>query len=177
MTKIRNTGGGPTPTGSPEPPENIEKASKAKETAQTGAAAAASEAASTKQVKGDKYAAGDLKSLGDQVKTHLDSELKNKETELKNKGLSPEQIAKELNKQIPTFAPPYVPVGPVVMGDNVPVPGETAQMDLKPDQFQINEKGNLVITNEKLIEFFKSVKESGQEILLGLTKKKPSGEE
>ena len=25
--------------------------------------------------------------------------------------------------QIPTFAPPFVPVGPVVMGDNLPVPG------------------------------------------------------
>lgn len=27
---------------------------------------------------------------------------------------------------IPTFAPPYVPVGPVVMGDNIPVPGHLA---------------------------------------------------
>ncbi len=25
--------------------------------------------------------------------------------------------------QIPTFAPPFVPVGPVVMGDNLPIPG------------------------------------------------------
>jgi hypothetical protein len=24
---------------------------------------------------------------------------------------------------VPTFAPPYVPVGPVVMGDNIPAPG------------------------------------------------------
>ena len=24
---------------------------------------------------------------------------------------------------IPTFAPPFVPVGPVVMGDNLPIPG------------------------------------------------------
>jgi hypothetical protein len=24
---------------------------------------------------------------------------------------------------IPTFAPPFVPVGPVVMGDNIAVPG------------------------------------------------------
>jgi hypothetical protein len=27
---------------------------------------------------------------------------------------------------IPTFAPPYVPVGPVVMGDNIPIPGHLA---------------------------------------------------
>jgi hypothetical protein len=27
---------------------------------------------------------------------------------------------------IPTFAPPYVPVGPVVSGDNLPTPGQTA---------------------------------------------------
>lgn len=27
---------------------------------------------------------------------------------------------------IPTFAPPYVPVGPVMMGDNIAVPGHTA---------------------------------------------------
>ncbi len=27
---------------------------------------------------------------------------------------------------IPSFAPPYVPVGPVVMGDNLPIPGHLA---------------------------------------------------
>ena len=27
---------------------------------------------------------------------------------------------------IPTFAPPYVPVGPVVMGDNIAAPGHLA---------------------------------------------------
>lgn len=27
---------------------------------------------------------------------------------------------------VPTFAPPYVPVGPVVMGDNLPIPGHLA---------------------------------------------------
>lgn len=28
--------------------------------------------------------------------------------------------------QVPTYAPPYVPVGPVVMGDNLPMPGSAA---------------------------------------------------
>ena len=182
MSKIRNTGaGGPIPTGSPEPPENIQKTSTAKETTQTGATAAESESASAKQVTGDKYAAGDLKALGNQVKTHLDSELQNKKTEIKDKSLSPEQLAAELARGQSTFAPPYVPVGPVIMGDNIAVPGsvagETTQMNLRPDQFQINDKGNLVITNEKLIEFFKSLKETGQDILLGITKMKPPGEE
>ena len=27
---------------------------------------------------------------------------------------------------IPTFAPPFVPVGPVVMGNNLPIPGHLA---------------------------------------------------
>jgi hypothetical protein len=175
MSKISNTG--PRPTGSPEPTENIQKTNTAKETAE--AAAPDSESASAKHITGDKYAAGDLKALGNQVKKQLDSELQNKKLEIKHTGLSPEQLAAELAKGQVRFAPPYVPVGPVVMGDNVPAPsaGEITQLNLKPDQFQINDKGNLVITNEKLIEFFKSVKESGQEILLGITKMKTPGEE
>jgi hypothetical protein len=36
------------------------------------------------------------------------------------------QIAGVMGKgPIPTYAPPYVPVGPVVMGDNISAPGHT----------------------------------------------------
>jgi hypothetical protein len=92
------------------------------------------------------------------------------------------EIADQAAKGQPRFAPPYVPVGPVVTGDNIATPGtaatgETRQMNLKPDQFQINDQGNLVITNEKLVEYFKSLKENGQEIMLGITQKKPEGQE
>lgn len=38
--------------------------------------------------------------------------------------LPAQQVMLVLGKgPIPTFAPPYVPVGPVVMGDNLPIPG------------------------------------------------------
>ena len=38
--------------------------------------------------------------------------------------LPSQQVMLVLGKgPIPTFAPPYVPVGPVVMGDNLPIPG------------------------------------------------------
>jgi hypothetical protein len=38
--------------------------------------------------------------------------------------LASQQVMMVMGKgQIPTFAPPFVPVGPVVMGDNLPVPG------------------------------------------------------
>jgi len=171
MTKIRNTGaGGPAPTGGPDPTEHIKESAATNETTRTDSGSAST---SPKAVAGDKYAAGDLKAKGDRLKTQLDSDLK-------NKGLSPEQkaLAEKAAKDQARFAPPYVPVGPVVMGDNIATPGhvmsgETRQMNLKADQFQINDQGNLVITNEKLIEYFKSLKESGQEILLGITPKKP----
>ena len=41
--------------------------------------------------------------------------------------LPSQQVMLVLGKgPIPTFAPPYVPVGPVVMGDNIPIPGHLA---------------------------------------------------
>ena len=41
--------------------------------------------------------------------------------------LPAQQVMAVLGKgQIPTFWPPYVPVGPVVMGDNIPTPGHNA---------------------------------------------------
>ena len=41
--------------------------------------------------------------------------------------LPAQQVMAVLGKgQIPTFAPPYVPVGPVLMGDNIPTPGHNA---------------------------------------------------
>ena len=95
-------------------------------------------------------------------------------------GQTPEQMAKNM----PRFAPPYVPVGPVVMGDNIAAPGqaqtggEMNELNLRPDQFQINDQGNLVITNQKLIDFFKSLKEGGEDVRLGFMKlMKPPGEE
>jgi hypothetical protein len=171
MSKIRNTGAGaPPPIGGPDPTENIKESAGANETTRTDTGTPST---SPKEVTGDKYAQGDLKAKGDRTKTQLDSDLK-------NKGVSPEQkaLAEKAAKDQIRFAPPYVPVGPVVTGDNIatpghPVAGETRQMNLKADQFQINDQGNLVITNEKLIEYFKSLKESGQEILLGITPKKP----
>lgn len=220
MTKIRNSGaGGVAPTGGPDSTSPIKDSSGANETTRTD-----SESPSTpqKQATGDKNAAGDLKTKGDRVKTQLDSELQNK-----NKGVDDKELASQVGKGQQRFAPPYVPVGPVVMGDNIGVPGqtpsqqavkgqtpeqkalaekaakdqvrfappyvpvgpvvmgdnistpghinatETRQMNLKADQFQINDQGNLVISNEKLVEYFKSLKESGQEILLGITPKKP----
>jgi hypothetical protein len=155
MTKINNTGGGPRPTTDASAAEPVKDTSKASETSQSSAPETS---ASQSPVTGDKYAAGDLHARGEKVKSNLDAEL-----------------AAKAAKHQPTFAPPYVPVGPVVMGDNIGVPGqtpETKQMNLKPDQFKIDQ-GNLVITNEKLIEYFKQLKATGQEILLGITPKKP----
>jgi hypothetical protein len=41
--------------------------------------------------------------------------------------LPAQQVMNVLGKgPIPTFAPPYVPVGPVVMGDNIAIPGHLA---------------------------------------------------
>jgi hypothetical protein len=41
--------------------------------------------------------------------------------------LSSQQVALVMGKgPVPSFAPPYVPVGPVVMGDNIPMPGHIA---------------------------------------------------
>ncbi|MCI0413062.1 hypothetical protein L0222_09705 [bacterium] len=115
------------------------------------------------------------------MKSQLDSQLESAKTEVKeDPSLSPEQLAALAAKGQVRYAPPYVPVGPVVMGDNISAPGhttassETSEMSLRADQFQINEQGNLVITNEKLIEYFKSLKETGKDILLNL---KPRGEE
>jgi len=217
MTKIRNTGAGsPGPIGSPEPTEPIKDSSGAKETQQIDSQ---SSSTPSKQITGDKYATGELITKGERVKTHLDSELQNK---AKQQGVEDKELAKQVAKGQQRFAPPYVPVGPVVTGDNVGVPSqppgakekeladqaakgqqrfappyvpvgpvvtgdnistpghvnasETRQMNLRSDQFQINDQGNLVITNEKLVEYFKSLKESGQEILLGITPKKPGTE-
>lgn len=223
MTKISNTGGGsPGPIRSPEPNEPIKDSSGAKETQQVDSQ---SSSTPSKEITGDKYAAGELITKGERVKSQLNSELQNQteiQNKTKNQGVEDKELAQQVAKgqqrfappyvpvgpvvtgdnigvpaQPPAekekeladqaakgqqrFAPPYVPVGPVVMGDNIATPGhvnatETRQMNLRSDQFQINDQGNLVITNEKLIEYFKSLKESGQEILLGITPKKPGTE-
>ena len=167
MTKISNTG--------PKPiPESVPETNKKNEATQ---ATTASQLTPERQVVADKYVAGDLKAAGDQIKSQLESQLQSKTTGVKqDPSLSPEQLAELAARGQVRFAPPYVPVGPVVMGDNIPTPAsnETTEMSLSPDQFQINEQGNLVITNDKLIEYFKSLKETGQDILLNV---KPRSEE
>ena len=174
MTKITNTGPRPIP-------EDVPDASKANDTPK--APINPSDTTAPEQIAADKYVAGDLKTAGDQMKSQLESQLRNADTVAgKNAGLSPEQIAKKAAEGQQRFAPPYVPVGPVVMGDNISTPGHVANTDtteigLRPDQFQINDEGQLVISNQKLIEYFKSLKESGQDILLGITNRKPTGEE
>ena len=181
MTRIRNAGaGGPTPTGGPEPTESTKDTSATNQTTQTGTDS--QQLTPQRQVATDKFAAADLKAVGNQIKSHLESQLENKTADPKktsDASLSPEQLAALAAKGQQTFAPPYVPVGPVVMGDNISIPAssESTQLNLKADQFQINEQGNLVITNEKLIEYFKSLKETGKDILLGITNLKLPGEE
>ncbi|MCI0447612.1 hypothetical protein L0152_30910 [bacterium] len=204
MTKIGNTGtGGIRPPG-PDSTENVKETVSPKEAIPVKPGSANYESVSPREATGDKYAAGDLKSAGDRVKTQLDSKLAPKSKEVPKEihpGFAPPYVpvgpvvpgdaptSKDApaskhapakkdapNQPVPGFAPPYVPVGPVVMGDNIPTPGaqaitgETKQMNLKPDQFQINDQGNLVITNEKLIEFFKSLKENaaGGDINIGI---------
>lgn len=85
------------------------------------------------------------------------------------------------------FAPPYVPVGPIVAGDNVAgnirepeSSSEVTHVSLTADQFQINQEGNLVIKNPELIQFFKTLTEKaseGQDVMLGITQLKPPEEE
>lgn len=172
MTKISNTGAGGIRPPGPDSTENIKQTVSPKEAIPIKPGSADYESVSPREVAGDKYAAGDLKTAGDRVKSQLDSKLAPKSKEV------PNQVH-------PGFAPPYVPVGPVVMGDNIGIPGhttaspETRQMNLKANEFQINDQGNLVITNEKLIEFFKSLKESaaGGDLNIGITNLKPRGEE
>jgi hypothetical protein len=156
MTKIGNIGPGGIRPPSTESTENV------KRTVTPGEAVTDKASPSTEYIghaTGDKYAAGDLKTAGDRVKTNLDSKL---DAPARKDAPASKHVP---NQPTPGFAPPYVPVGPVVMGDNIATPGsmgpsgETKQMNLKPDQFHINDQGNLVITNEKLIEFFKSLKE------------------
>jgi hypothetical protein len=207
MTKIGSTGtGGIRPPG-PDSTENVKQTTSPGEAVPLKPGSADSESVAPREASGDKYAAGDLKTAGDRVKSQLDSKLAPKSKEVPKEihpGFAPPYVpvgpvvtgdapsSKDAparkgvpNQPTPGFAPPYVPVGPVVTGDNLPMPGasaptgETKQMNLKPDQFQINDQGNLVITNEKLIEYFKSLKESaaGGDINIGITNLKKSDKE
>lgn len=218
MSRINRPGaGGPGPIGNPEPAENLKETSAAKESANTKTSSSAAESASTipRPVAGDKNVAADLKATGSILKSELHKALNTmktpdaaKEKEMAQQlaqnmprfappyvpvgpvvggdnigvpGQTPEQIA---SQKMPRFAPPYVPVGPVVGGDNIGVPGQTPaggqmnELNLRADQFQINDQGNLVITNQKLIDFFKTLKEGGEDVRLGFMKMmKPPGEE
>jgi hypothetical protein len=179
MARINKTGaGGPTPIPEPDSTESIQDANKSKE---TGAIAPEAEAASAREVVSDPFAAGDLKTSGERIKSLLNSRLQ-AQTEVKEGAdINQEQELADLAANTQRrFAPPYVSVQPVVLSDNISAAeatGETAEMSLTPDQFQINEQGNLVITNEKLIEYFKSLKEAGEDVRLGITKLKRPGEE
>jgi hypothetical protein len=162
MTKIGNTGPGGIRPPDPESIEDVKQKVSPKDAAPVSDSFSPRDAAADKQA-GDKYAAGELKSAGDRVKTDLDSKLAPSSKDAPATKMAHE--AKHVpTPPRPTFAPPYVPVGPVVMGDNIAMPGtpgstDAQQMNLKPDQFNINDQGNLVITNQKLIDFFKSLKE------------------
>jgi hypothetical protein len=161
MTKIGNTGPGGIRPPDPESIQDVKQTVSPKDATPVSDTFSPKDAAADKQA-GDKYAAGDLKTAGDRVKTDLDSKLAPSSKDAPAWKMAHE--AKHVpSPPTPNFAPPYVPVGPVVMGDNIATPGavsgDTQQMNLKPDQFNINDKGNLEITNQKLIDFFKSLKE------------------
>jgi hypothetical protein len=178
MARINKTGaGGPTPIPEPDSTESIQDANKSKE---TGATAPDAEPTPPQQVVADQFATGDLRASGDRMKSLLDSQLQ-AQTEVKEGSVvnKEQELADLAANSQRRFAPPYVSVQPVVFSD-IPAPeptGETTEMSLTPDQFQINEQGNLVITNEKLIEYFRSLKETGDDVRLGITKLKPPGEE
>lgn len=214
MSRINRPGaGGSSPIGNPDPAENLKETSAARESANTKTSSAAADSTSTvpKPVVSDRNAAADLKATGSLLKSELHKALDIKKTPDADKE---REMASQLAQNMPRFAPPYVPVGPVVMGDNIGVPGQTPEqiasqkmprfappyvpvgpavggdnisvpaggqmneLNLRPDQFQINDQGNLVITNQKLIDFFKSLKEGGEDVRLGFMKMmKPPGEE
>lgn len=197
MSKIDRTGaGGSGPISSPEPPESSKEISTTKESeaAKTSSPASDTPPNIPKSVP-DQNVVADLKVAGNMVKAKLQSELQNKANTPENRKQleskkeidadKEKEMALELAQNMPRFAPPYVPVGPVVMGDNIAAPGHTIangeinELKLTADQFQINDQGNLVITNPKLIEFFKQLKNNmeGPDIRLGITKMKPPGEE
>src|SRR5688500_18445565 len=114
MSKISNTGPRPIP-------EKVPDAGKTNDAAQAGINP--SDSTTPQQITADKFAAGDLKTAGDQMKSQLESQLRNATEEAdKNAGLSPEQIAKKAAEAQVRFAPPYVPVGPVVESDNISTP-------------------------------------------------------
>ena len=183
MSKIDRSGaGGSRPIGNQEAAESIQRTST--EPAATGKNPAAAESsATTAKPVVDKNAAGDLIATGNRIQMELNKELDAKKP--RDDSLTPEEMAKKVAQNLPRFAPPYVPVGPVVMEDNISAPGQTlpsgpmSELNLRPDQFQFNDQGNLVITNEKLIDFFKSLKETaeGGDIRLAFRKLKPPGEE
>lgn len=188
MTKIGNTGAGGIRPPATESTENVKQTTSPGE-AIPDKASPSTESAGHRETTGDKYAAGDLKTAGNRVKEQLDKLApKSKEVpkpptpsfappyvpvgpvvmgdNIATPGAMAPSSKEPPKPPTPNFAPPYVPVGPVVMGDNIAAPGamsgETQQMNLKPDQFNINDQGNLVITNQKLIDFFKSLKEKAQ---------------
>lgn len=181
MSRIDNTGGagGSRPINNPEPTEGIKETKSTSESTGAGSTAAQSPPTLSKPVVPDKTAMADMRAAGNRLKTEL-----NKELDIK-KPVDADQekeLASRLAQNMPRFAPPYVPVGPVVMGDNIGVPAQKpagmSELNLRPDQFQINDQGNLVITNQNLIDFFKSLKEGGEDVRLGFMKlMKPPGEE
>jgi LysM repeat protein len=90
-----------------------------------------------------------------------------------------DQVEPFISDDMIKFAPPYVPVGPVVDPMGVAGGEEVTQVNLTSDQFQINPEGNLVITNPDLIQFFKNLTENstqGQDVTLGIAKLKPPEE-
>ncbi len=119
------------------------------------------------------------------MQTKLQSEL-DKDSKTKTQNLDVDnEMALRFSEKMRRFAPPWVPVGPGRMRDIIGIPAEAPESDqmkelnLRADQFQINDRGNLVISNQELIEFFKGLKNSpqAQDIRLRIVKIKPSEEE
>ncbi|HET6266281.1 MAG TPA: LysM domain-containing protein [Acidobacteriota bacterium] len=89
----------------------------------------------------------------------------------------PEYVPDDLIK----FAPPYVPVHSLVPPDDVSentveqTVGEPKQLNITPEQFHIDQEGNLVIKNRELIEFFQNLAKNtaeNQDLTLGIAQLK-----
>ena len=157
MTKrISGRSGGPGPIGPQEPAES------AKETAETKPHAVPE---SPKVVAGNKQAIRDLKAAEKLQKSQLDK-----------------QLGEFPPKNLLRASPPYVPVQEflaVQSSHGLKANGEVNEVKLTADQFQINDQGKLVISNEKLIDFFKSLQNNpqDQEVHLGIVKLKTTKNE
>ena len=122
MTKISSTVGGIRPPFGPNSTEHVQQKVTSKESVPIKPNTPNLESAPPKDATGDKHAT-ELKVKGERVKSELNSKLETK--------------GKEVSEQVhPGFAPPLVPVGPVVTGDNL----EPQEMRRSKRQPRINNR-------------------------------------